>query len=390
MKNSVSFQYKQKRVILLFLLFFPLFKPEAVDALWPILDIIYNLWRVLVTLYIGALYIKNRKLPSRLFSLVLMLEIWILIITGVNGSNIRAAFFDALISLSALLIVDFYKNHPAELVKSLFHNMEWLNYANLVSIFMYYPKGMFREYNTYYFLSNRTRFIIYVLFLICTAMLNLYMFEKQKIRSLLSILAGCATIFITWSAGSIIVLFFVFIVYVFLSLPFRKYVTFKLIMIFAFILDLLVTFSSKIMKSEFVISFITNVLHRSPTMSHRSIIWEGCHNIIGKNILYYGYGSEYNKIISLSPLNESAHNQYYDLILQGGFICLFLFFIIFFSSFYMAARLNKKSYVRTVFLMLFTGLLVNFITESYLFPALFVMIALAYYASNFENPINKK
>lgn len=364
--------------LLIFLLCFPLIKPESVDYAFSYLGTIYNLARVLSFCGLILLYVLRRKKPSPIVWLITALQCWVVLTTYLNNGDIRRAFMVMISSVAILLLVDLFIEKPKKLIRAVFCNFEWIMYVNLFTI-MLMPNGLYNhgahEEFICYFLGFKNSFFAFCIVSVFLSTLNLF-YDKRILRSILLIIVSVLNVFFVWSASSIVALSVTTLMIVYLvvfkkGLFFEK-ISLRSIYLISLIINLLLSVFNFVENSPFLSDIIVNVLHKGTTLSGRTVIWGIALKMISeKPIVGYGIGEH----ITWAGYNWYGHNQYIQLLMEGGVIGLLLF------MFVMVALIKKTSRLRNVFaykLMLasLTGLFIFYLAEagtSYVFYMLFIM-----------------
>ncbi|MCI8687347.1 MAG: hypothetical protein HFF57_03400 [Lawsonibacter sp.] len=193
------------------------------------LDAAFDAGRVLSALFLIFLYIRGRRVPSKLVWVQAVLQGWFLLLTYMrNPERLWGVVISTVSILTVACAVDLFSARPAMLTRGLMGIMEWLIYGNLLSIILTYPHGLYISVGHgqhCYFLGYRNGFFQYALLAILAAMLYSHI-EKKKVRPLCLIAASYLCILITWSATSVAALMAVSVLIIIPSQKLRRWVTF--------------------------------------------------------------------------------------------------------------------------------------------------------------------
>ena len=202
--------------------------------------------------------------------------------------------------------------------------------------------------------------------------------------------ASFLNVFIAWSASSVIALsvtLIMFLVLIILRKPrFLTKIKFSQLFFISVILDILISVYNIAENSPLIASFIQNVLHKHVTLSGRTVIWGMASKMImQKPFLGYGIGEH----ISWSGYNWYGHNQYYEMLMEGGIPCLILFFIIV----YIVGKqmsLCKNRVVYDIFIVVFSGLFVFYLAEAGTGMVFYIIYVLAFHVDSIQDLIKSR
>lgn len=371
---------------LIFFLMFPHLKPACLEYLWPTVDAIFNAGRVVSALFILFLYLLKKKLPSKPVWILTALQMWLLFVTFLQArENIRGASISLASILAVALLIDFFSGNIKSLLNALLLNLEIVIYANLASVLLYYPEGMYDPHNrgivssAYYFLGNYNSFIMYVLPAIVIAILYIRIYGKH-IRPLTLIIAGCLQIIITWSATSICGLLAFAIILLLCKTSAKKVITYPNIFVSTLAFDLLISVF-RVMDRVFLVALIIeSFLHKKVTLTGRTLLWDSFYQrFFDSPWIGYGKGTE-----SAIGTGLSAHNQWFQFLLEGGVIGLLLF-LIFNIAIGKVLMKGDSTSISSLFYAFFSAMYVCFIADVYLSnPWLYIPLILAYHIDKLE------
>lgn len=368
----------------IFFLMLPHMQPDSVNYLWPIVELLFNAGRIISALVIICLLIYKRRIPSLPVYILAAIHGLILFSTYINGVDIWGPTVTTISSLVAVCLIDIFADQIAILIRSLMLNLEWLIYGNFVSILLYYPYGMYTRSNhsgACYFLGYHNGFFQYVLLAVLVSALYAHI-EKKKVRSLCLVAAGYLCVVITWSATSLTALALVAVLMLFPLQRLKRWMTFSCVFAAAMTGNAAVSIFRVIENVPWIGRLVKKLLKKDITLTGRTYFW----NQFYKKFLahpFLGYGArEHLKLPYGGRGFYGAHNQYFELLLEGGMFALALFL---FFNLLMGKALDqcKDDAIRYIFLSVLTGLYIIFIAEAYLSPLVYMIMILAYHANKF-------
>lgn len=135
-------------------------------------------------------------------------------------------------------------------------------------------------------------------------------------------------------------------------------------------------------QNTFIGEILENVLHRDATLTGRLRIWNIVLKIVkGRPFFGYGFNSfwEYNPELAEKALNMGAHNGFFELLLQIGYIGTFFLILLLIKLGNSMKQSLKHPSVETVFDYLFITMLLTYaIGERILVPFVYTTVILIY------------
>ncbi len=376
--NNYRFKLKKEH-LLIFLLVLPQLKPESLDYISPIFDMAFNIGKIVSFIVIMLLYLSRRRKPSKIVWMILALQGWIVITTYLNKGNIRRAFFSMLFTTAILMVIDFFP--IKSVIAAMMVNFEWLIYVNLLTLIIF-PQGLYRQgvHGEFvdYFLGFKNSFFSYCVIAILLAELNFIILGK-KIRSIFLMAASFLNVYIGWSASSVVSITIVLLMFLMLIVVKRPKcltkIKFQQIFVIALTINILISIFNIAERSKLISNFIVNVLHKQTTLSGRTIIWGfAAQMIVRKLIIGYGIGEH----ITWAGYNWYGHNQYFEMLLEGGIPCLLLFFLIIFTV-NKCMKQCKNRLIYDAFIIVFTGIFIFYLVEAGTGTVFYIMYVLAFH-----------
>ena len=376
----------KKKELQVFLLMLPILKPECLDYVFVRIGTLFNIGRVLSVTIMLVAVLRRRIKVSNVSKIILLLNIWILVTTLINGTEIKGAVLSLLVVTAMVLIVEYYMNYPFVVLNALFHNFEVIIYLNLLSLILF-PNGLYihgvHDEFICYFLGFKNSYMGYCLMAIFLATCNI-LYNRRYKSSIFLILASYAQIVISWSALSVVAISCVILcLVVFFKLKkikILKYFSFTMLFVSYVAVNVLVVFFHITENVPFIASFIENVLGKSSTLTGRMDIWNlGIDLLVQKPIIGYGLG----QFIEYRGYTWYGHNQFIELFLEGGIVAVILFIIIMILISRKIKRITKTN-IYYVVMASYIGLFIYFIGEAGKLPIFYLFYLITYYSGSYE------
>lgn len=317
------------------LLLIPHFKPNYFETI-EILDILFNLLRVcsaviIISLIVYEVIKRNYIIKSQ----SIILSVLVLYFTGLfistiwNGVNVRIIILRAVSQISVCLICMYYSRfNTSNLISALFGIGELLVYINIFTI-IFFPNGLYSingALRTYWLLGHKNQFFPFYIGFTTTLFIYTKLFNRH-IRPFALYVTMLASVIIVNSATSLTALA-LFPLLIFLAYKGSGRIinaaSLTFINIVAYILIVLV-------RITYIFSlFILRVLHKDPSLTGRTMIWDDLYYLLIKKPLL-GYGCRTgNEVAQMLGRNVAvhAHNTLLHCLFEGGIICLLLFLLL--------------------------------------------------------------
>lgn len=326
-----------KKEIYFFLLIFSGFTPQILELSNPELEKVINYFRIVSFVIICLIYVINKQKVSKVTLIICVSSLWYIITCVINGISFFSACTSACMQVSVALIVDHFIDNKGTVINVFMFIFEILIYTNFYSLIRYYPNGYmyYKGVNgqKWYFLGLNNNFIKIFLPAIMVSLIKMNT-SKRKTRSLILMAICYISVYIEYSAtsffGITILLLSYFIISKFYSI---EKTSLKRNTIFFLIIDISVVFMNAIERIPLLGKFITNVINKTKSLTGRLKIWKKAVELIKiKPIIGYGASKRitftaFKEKIELRDLDPGhCHNQWLQLMLEGGIINLLLFF----------------------------------------------------------------
>lgn len=302
-------------------------------------------------LYFLLLMLSKKYYPQNfIVNIMMFYHVYIFLITLLNGGSLDFIFI-FIKNVAYIMIFDFMISKKKEEVLSCIMGILLLYCTiDLLSLIIY-PDGIYQtelvwnQWSTsvnaiWFFGGKNGRWFYYAI--VINIVLYKHCINKSKRLSRCFLLAAVASVlsaYLEQSATSIVVLI-IMSIGIYIALNNQKFISIRfeiLPMIIAyFIMQICIFFG----QTFFLTYFVQSILHRSMTFSNRTFIWAKAimeflkNPILGKG--YIGY-LEAREIFGSLTYNH-AHNQWLQVLLNGG-VSLFLVFLYMFIN--IAKNINK-------------------------------------------------
>lgn len=324
--------------ILYFFLVTPFFYPSSIAGTG--LAKIWHLWKLIAVLA-GIVYIFTRgkmleKLEKSVWFIILM-YIFQILSTGLNGLDLSYDINNAIMTSVFLVMVSLiiYENGLLG-IKFLFNLLDGFVLLNFLSVIFLYGVGISKDsYDTpVYFWSTKNHIISLTLacMVLATFLLNEGAINKRRAR--LSIIYSVIAVVLMGSSTAIIAL----IVYGLFDIVYKyfakkgKTINLKFAMLGGIIADVLVVVFR--IQEKFA-NLINMFFGKDATLTGRTDLWDQALELIGLNYLY-GKGNPYalgqygwltkqywnSHTQALDDVYFVSHNQFLEILVNGGIICL--------------------------------------------------------------------
>lgn len=368
-------------LLLKFIIFlFPFFKPNYIIQI-PLLNQIYNLTQILISIFIILEFIKKKKPSSNIVNILIM-EVVIFISSIINELECIDVIKNIVQTMILCMMIESFAHQN---LKKLFLSLKIILVVLVLIDFIFilkYPFGLRIGLYNIWFFGAKNGHITYILPLIfCTYIYNFCLNKStayRKIEFILLFLISIKILISVNSTTSIIVLItFIILMFISNNKIYSKIST-KIINIIYIIL-----FTSVIL-FQFQNNFspiIENVFHKDITFTGRTEIWEkSIFFIKNKPILGYGLESSEIRVKKMNDISGlNCHNMLLEILYDGGII-LFILFLNFWLKICKALD-NYSQNNNQILKSIFVVYLVELFTEVFAFEILLWIFILIYETS---------
>ena len=364
----------------LILLLIPFFFPEYFFITESKITTINKIMKIVSCTIIMIMYCKNKKISKILLTMSIYHCLWIL--SGIiNKGNVQHIINQTIVTMFPCLLIEVYaKKDIGIIIESILLLFKIYIYINFLTLLIY-PQGMAEVIKGYpvWFLGIDNKHITIIFPAMCLEVINNLMKNKKgKISSIVFLLICIISVFIRWSATSVI---FMILIIVFLVL--KKYIYQKKIFNFANYIGISIIsfFGIVIFRMQNLLeSFIVEVLKKDITLTGRVNIWDKVvKDIIQKPILGHGDSTVYNVFVFNRNMDFShSHNLILNILNIGGILLLLNYIYMWVLIGKKMIRYRRDSITKTLSYFYFTFFIITLV-ESYGFNTFFILFLLGYY-----------
>lgn len=357
---------KQQRIKitlpLLFFLLFPCFKPAGLEYIAPLIESFFDGWRVFVLMIAAVIYFYQGNI-SGVFLALSAFVLSRIVSTVINGGDYWSLLVSNGSVLSYCIIIELgMKRNIKGLFQANILCLGILCVTNLMLIILF-PQGLYtsRFFTENWLLGYDNSHIPYILPLVCYYAMYADARRLSLSRKLIYIALFSASVYITWSATSVIGCTLFIVIVVMNEMDIRP----KVMNCYAYLTAVAVSFVLIVIVRffEFLQPLLVGVLKKDMTFTHRLGIWERALAMIVNKPLF-GWGV-LESVDSYARLHAShAHDYFLQLALEGGVIGLscFIILIIIVCKHLYKARETEYGFLLSGLLFCF---FVMFLDESY-------------------------
>ena len=387
--------------ILYFLLVAPFFYPNSIAGTG--VASIWHLWK-LAAVVAGAVYIFTRikilkKLESVVWFIILMYLMQI-VATHMNSIDLTYDINTAIMTSVFLLMISLIVYEQGILgVRFLYNLLDVFVLLNFLSVVLLYGSGITKDaYDTpVYFWSTKNHIISLTLvcIMLATFLSNENIISEKRAR--FSIFYSVIAVFMMGSSTAIVALV-VYGLFVFCykyCIKKGKVLNLKLAMFIGIIVDFMVVIFRV---QEKLGALIGALFGKDTTLTGRTDLWDQAIELIGLNYLY-GKGNSYalgqygwltkqywdsNQQV-LEDVYFVSHNQFLEILVNGGMICLIPFILAFLSMGRSVHKIKNSMYknvIAAALLAYFIAMITDLVTP---YEPLYVFMIVASYMYQNEN-----
>lgn len=394
--------------LILFILISQLMKPQGISAISPSLQKI--LWpqfgneiAYIIIATVGILALLVRRRTDQAFMVALCFPLVAGLLTVIQGSSVFGWLRNYSSAIIALLMIQICKYDLIRLIRVLRTYLEIVIIINLIYIILYptgaYEGSVYSHYN--WFLGYKSSLQCYMVPCICLEWLD-SRYSKKSIRFITMLFIGVAETILSHNAmlsvGMILLTLFI----VFRLYELKPLQNGYLYIVLVILVNVMFVFFIALLSKMPIFQAFLGIFNKTMTLSSRaSIIWPKTLQLIAENPVF-GHGvylaKNYDRIFGKAGFSH-AHNQFLQVLLDGG---VFLLVIFFYWLFYVCRRLgrNKDLWSSQVFVFFLFEILLMATVEVYIFgPTYFATWLVLYlcmytddidcqYRSPLVNPLN--
>lgn len=312
-------------VLFIFCLLFPHFEPGCFNDMGGMIDLLYNICKVISTFIVLTLYLKKGEI-SHLFISFAMLWIYFFLNTIAKNGFLIGEMVRVLSYLVVAMMVEYYVKKQAKiLVCALVFLYEFLVIVNFITILLF-PTGMYETELQWenYFLGFRNTFALY--FIPCMTFEIIWAKFVGKWRRAIIMFTVCL-VSAVFSASATCLLITVAYIVLFAT---RIYCYKIFNVISGMFFYLAAFFAVVILRLQSLLEPLFNALGRNITMTGRTLIWDyTIQKIMQSPLTGYGKQSAEYRIAQIPNVYGAshAHNLILEHLYCGGVIQLILLIV---------------------------------------------------------------
>lgn len=378
MMLRVASQFKSGELfsspLVLWILLFSLFEPESLGVLLPPVSAIFNLCKMLTCCALIVYAVLRRKVSTLCLALATF-QAYLVIVTLFQGGRVVDTI-KAMASVVTICLVIDVANEVGAFWSALRVTRNYLLVWAIASfvLTLIFPQGMYlagapesyansnalRENAIRFFLGHKNQ-IVPFLFpgYLSAGVIGLHSKNKKdEAKSWLMLLVMCATATIVDSMTSVLLCFYLGIVYLVISRGRLRHLNVIGVLSFVGVIDVGIS----LFRAQELVAPLFRLMGRNATLSNRTTIWEGAIKAIGASPLF-GHGVAQNTVTAKDFAGfNTAHNMYLTTTYYGGVVGI----IAFVACVYVALKdLSRNKTIESDFMLLAVcGLLLMGVVES--------------------------
>ncbi len=373
-KKGIAKLNLEKRILLYLILIFA-FEPKLFVKI-DFLNYIYIGGIVLSFIITLIKYFSKFNKPSKLLIILVIYRLSFFIQTLTSHGDITMWGYMSIVLVTLCMAIEIYAKYDFNfLLSSLINILTAITVINLLIVFVY-PNGLIGDI---YFIGIRTRFteVILVNMVLSLTYDKIHNVKISK-KSLFIIAVSIVTILKCWIATALLGMVLVFLlVLLFLKDRHIKLLNIYFAIIICLVLNVLIVHLRILDSLDW---FFTGIFGKTTSLSGRTEIWDNAFGIIfSKPIFGHGMAVDGNFIPWVwGGIGEvklwQAHNQWLQLLYDGGIVCVISFIAIAFIS-YSQIKCNKQAVAKSKFLII--GIIVFYfmmIVEIYSYTPYFFVL----------------
>lgn len=395
----------KKKVLLWIFILVPFFYPSCIAG--TTLSLLWYKWKIIATI-VGCIYIfaHHRKIKDIAPSIWMIFIFYVLqfIATAINGLDtaydVNTLLMMSVFVFTTSLIIQEHKNSAILFFYNLLSLIVCLNFLSVVFL---YGRGLaIDSYRTpIYFWGTKNHVISLVIVFL---FLSKYLYSEFYINQLKYYCGLCMAVTSTILMGSstAITALFIYALFIFCCYVIKKRhnsVNIKVALIIGGMLDIAVVV---LRIQEHLATLISSIFGKDSTLTGRTDLWNQAIELIGINP-WFGKGNSYALAQYgwltkqyWNPLTQRledtyfvAHNQFLEVMINGGVVCLLTFL----GIFWMMSRMTRniynntyKNYIGAAVLAYFIAMITDLVSP---YEPLYLFVIVCSYICRCEN-VNKR
>ena len=391
----------KKKKLLWFLLVMPFFYPNSIAG--TLIATIWHQWRVLAT-FMSVIYIlqniKRIRNLEKATWLIIIFYIMQILATGINKLDIAFDCKTAIMMSCFVIVISLIVyNEGNEGILFFYQLLNVLICLNCISVILFYGNGVVRDsYDTaVYFWSTKNHIISLTLVYL---MISFYLFNEgyiAKRKYWIGIIVSIIAVFLMGSSTAIaaLVVYGGFIFCCKICGKNQRVVNMKMAVVVGSLSDIaIVVFRIQ----ERIGGIISTLFGKDTTLTGRTGLWDQALELVRIN-LWFGKGNSYalnqygwltmhfwnSSTQALEDVYYVSHNQFLEIMVNGGLLCLIPFIGIFYWMIRSAQRIENNKYkmiIGAALIAYFIAMITDLITP---YEPVYLFIIVASYIYKCEN-----
>lgn len=323
---------------LLFMLFFPRFKPLFIEHMpeMDIINIIYKLMLVIsifVSMFMYIWLMSKKKVLKKHFGFLFSTLLYFMIFIISSLINNQFALVNIIGSIASIisfimLIQITFIYYGKEIITLVSHFLQLLIIINSV-IYWFKPYGLVQSsyYGNYiHFLANRNGLIL-IYFVVIAIMITDYYIRENKLSFKKKIwIATIGLTIVPFKSGTATLCIIGMLIVMFVSNNIVRWFSYLKVWIIYAIVTVIMVF----MRVTEYFEFIFSLVGKDTTLTGRTIIWKAAEEMITESFksMIWGYGATTSITFYFNGKLLSSHNMIIEMLLRGGAIALLMYIVV--------------------------------------------------------------
>lgn len=331
-----------KKSIIFSILLLPYLQPAGLNYIAPWLENIFDVWKLLSIFVVVVIYLSKRQVSPIILTITIY-EVIRFISTFINNGDYWKLLIEcaSVITLSMLIEIALKWDAFSFLQTTVFL-LTIICVFNLITV-LAFPNGIYStNFERNWLLGYDNSHITFILPLAIFYMLYAYCKKYGLFRKFLYLAIIFSSIFITWSATSVVGISLFSLLCLLSEMNIRpRWINLKTCIIFAGVLFALLV----ILRAEDSLSYlIVDILGKNLTLTGRTFIWnKGFEAFLKKPILGCGV-LDTSSIRLLLGGASHCHNMFLNILFESGLLGMFCFVGILFMMFKPLKQVHDSQY----------------------------------------------
>ena len=364
-----------KKSIIFPILLLPYLKPPGINYIAPWLENIFDVWKLLSIFAVIVIYLCKKQI-SPIILTISIYEFVRFFSTFVNsGDYLKILIECASVITFSMLIEVALKWDALYFLRTIVFLLTLICIINLITV-LAFPDGLYSTtFERNWLLGYDNSHITFILPLAIFYMLYAYCKKYGLFRKFLYLAIIFSSIFITWSATSVVGISLFSLLCLLSEMNIRpRWINLKTCIIFAGVLFALLV----ILRAEDSLSYlIVDILGKNLTLTGRTFIWNKGFEAFLKNPILGCGVLDTSSIRLLLGGASHCHNMFLNILFESGLLGMFCFVVILFMIFKPLKQAHDNQY-RFLIYIAFLCYFVIFQAEAYNLMFFFSICTISY------------